>query len=302
MTTIRSARGSGSVETTDGLAPAGMLWVAWRQRRSLILITLGLYAATAVTIVVRSLLRARDLASAGVVDLATCTDPGMTTTALGSCERWLTARDSWSTMDSQINSAPAVICVLFGLGLGAAAVGHELERGLGTFSFTQSISLIRWAATQLGVIVATSVTGAVVLDGIIRTFVDGNPLVDGSGSTSLWPRPLLIVAMICLAFALSIVSGGSSGGFWGGLGFLVVGGIVLNLLTGSTASSSQSDALTCPSDDGELCGRISLVVFQFRALFADTAVRATPIWAISLTAVGIAGLLGGFLLLRRWFR
>ena len=290
---------------TAGLAPRGMVWVAWRQRRSLILITLGLYTATAAVISVWSVLRARDLVSTGVTDLAQCSNPGMTTTVLASCERWLTAWDSWSTLDSQLTGVPAIICVLFGLGLGAAAVGHEFERGQGTFSFTQSISPMRWAATQLVTLTVPAVGGVLVLDSVITLLADHRFPATVSGTSfdpaDLWLRPVVMVAMICLAFGLSILSRSSSGGFWGGLGFLVVGGMVLNFFSRSTGTS-QSFSVACPNADGELCGRLSTVVFRSRALTTNPTGSFTSSWTVALAAVGLASLVGGFLLLRKRFR
>lgn len=173
---------------------------------------------------------------------------------------------------------------------------------MSAFSFTQSISPTRWAAAQLVVVTVASVVGVTLLDLVVRAFADGTDdfvqPTTGLSPAGWWQRPLLLVGTICLAFLLSIVSRGSSGGFWGGLGVLVVAGMVLNFVTRSTATS-QSFVLACQGD-GELCSRISSVVFRFRA--ADTSVGSTPEWLVFVSVGAAVALVLGFLLLRRRFR
>lgn len=304
-TTTRPA--AAGISKTDGLAPRGMIWVAWRQRCSLILITLGLYAAATVTLVVTRMIRAHQLAASGVADISRCQDTGMTAAMVGFCERWLDVRSSWSGTIGQLGAALPAICVLFGLGLGAAAVGHEFEKGVSSFSFTQSISPIRWAATQLGVIGITTAVGLLTLDLLgripqtARAIVGDDP--GGPLGASVWTHTALILVTVGLGFGMSVLSGSASGGFWGGLGALVIGGLVAGILLRPTASgvSSVTVAVLCTGPADELCGRVSSVVVQFRAFGIGTAAEPNQSSTISLVVAGLAGLIVGFLVLRRRF-
>lgn len=309
MTTASQHTGLQAAPDSTGLAPRGMAWVAWRQRRSLILLTLALYAAAYGALIVVRLLQARQFAASGLTDLAACRDPAMNSAILASCERWIDVRDSWSSTTGVIGQLGGAVCLLFGLGLGSVVVGHELEHNRAAFAFSQSVSPSRWAAAMSAVVIVPTVlivamlsaaTGAV----IARLDRAEDSTVSTSGVLSHGSIAVMMFGFICLAFALSTVIGTASGGFWGGLGFLVVGGIVLGSLGAGSSGTSSSQSITCTGDDLGRCSRLLNVLSRYQSLGnngRDIPTFSTT-WVLIFLALGVVSLLAGFLLLRLRFR
>lgn len=287
----------------------GMVWVAWRQHKNLVLIALTLYFVAQATVVVLRSVQARKFVGSGLTDVAPCRDVGMTTGTLNLCERWLAVHTSWEGAASSVASVSAVMGVLFGLGIGSVIVGHECERSMGEFSFTQSVAPTRWAATTL-LVIGVPYIGVVALLDLISGSVLAHlehaedSAITTSGVSFQASVALIAASMIALGFAASVLGASASGGFWGGLLALMVAGVVAGLVAGVSTTSSTSSSFACNNPDAQVCMRTMDTAFGYQRLTSildRSPVQGTgALW--SMLALVVVSLTFRFLFLRRRFR
>lgn len=186
-----------------GLAPRGMWWVAWRQHRATVAVSLLFVVVIAVALVVfRQVVVAR-LQAVG----CTLQGPGV-----GACS-WQAADavmqdgpDSWwNLLRTVMWIGPAVL----GAFVGAPIFAREVEQRTEVFALTQSVSRIRWWATKITIAGLPLLLGLVGL-GMLMTwaadsirFAAGGPFYEGNFQT----RAIIPAAFGLVALAVGITAG-----------------------------------------------------------------------------------------------
>lgn len=148
-----------------------MIWVAWRQQRVQILVSVGLVALVAVALVIVRFAVASDLAALGI---AGC---------------WQTAESCYAEeleeviaryrpINASYEFLGMVLPALLGVFTGAAMFAREIEQGTHIYSLTQSVSRTRWWTTKAlvgGLPVVAAMTGLGLLAGWARAPIDWIP-------------------------------------------------------------------------------------------------------------------------------
>jgi hypothetical protein len=132
-----------------------MIWVAWRQQRVLILVSVGLVALVAAALVVVRFAVASDLAGLGIA--------GCWQTAEG-CDavRLDDVIVRFQSINASFEFVGLVLPALLGVFTGAAMFAREIEQNIHIFGLTQSVSRTRWWTTKAlvgGLPVVAAMTG-----------------------------------------------------------------------------------------------------------------------------------------------
>lgn len=145
--------GVGAQVLTDGRAPRGAWWVAFRLQRSALLVGLGVLAVMAGLVLWHRF---------AVVNLIAATSPGFDpcpaptgTTQLipQECVRLRRLQTDLSGPWEQLRAVWAVLPALIGAATGSALFSREFDRRSQVFALTQSVSIRRWFLTKVAVAV-----------------------------------------------------------------------------------------------------------------------------------------------------
>lgn len=201
-----------------------MIWVAWRQQRVQILVSVGLVALVAAVLVivrfaVMSVLAARGLAGCWQTAEG-CRAPGL-----------YEAQSQFGSVHFIYELGGLALPALLGLFIGAPMFAREIEQGTHIFSLTQSVSRTRWWTTKAlvgGLPVVVAMTGLGVLAGWAREpmfwlsdrlttprfEVEGPTLgaytllaVALGAALGLWLRNSLAAMAVTLALYFAVVAG-----------------------------------------------------------------------------------------------
>lgn len=141
-----------------------MIWVAWRQQRVQILVSVGLVALVALALVVMRFAVTGELARLGIAGCwqtaEGCYAPGL--------EKIVTRYEFGNTAYHFLG---LVLPAVLGVFVGAPMFAREIEQGTHIFSLTQSVSRARWWTTKAlvgGLPVVAAVTGLGLLAGWAR--------------------------------------------------------------------------------------------------------------------------------------
>jgi hypothetical protein len=201
-----------------------VIWVAWRQQRVQILVSVGLVGLVALALVVVRVAVTSDLAALG---LAGC---------------WQTAEGCrgaglepvpvrYGAINASYEFVGMVLPALLGLFIGAPMFAREIEQGTHIFSLTQSVSRTRWWTTKAlvgGLPVVAAMTGLGLLAGWAREPMSWIPArlltprfeIEGLApgvytlfgvsvgvALGLWLRNTLAAMVVTLALYVAVVAG-----------------------------------------------------------------------------------------------
>ena len=158
-------------ERLTGRAPGGMWWVAWRQHRWAVLVSLGLLAALAVTLVVFGL-SYRSALAAAAIDPVACPDPYQSSSS-ACAVGWAQVsgyQHGWGPLHLPMMLLPPMIGII----VGASLFAPERERGTQVFALTQSIGRTRWYLTKCAVVIIPLLL-AVLAVGLLADWVRSAP-------------------------------------------------------------------------------------------------------------------------------
>jgi hypothetical protein len=162
-----------------------MIWVAWRQQRLQILLSLGIIAVLAA---VMTFVRfdAQSITDAQVVD------------------------DRYGTYVNYLRLVLLALPVLLGAVIGGPLFGREIEHGTHVFSLTQSIGRTRWWASKI-VVAGLPVIAGMTLLGLLNSWASAPLRAVMYGGRLVTPtfeiEGLTLGAYTALAFALSATVG-----------------------------------------------------------------------------------------------
>lgn len=179
--------------------------MAWRQHRWAVLVSLGLLAALALTLLVFGL-SYRSALAAAEIDLGTCSDPYRSPSA--SCAvGWAQISGyqlGWGPLHLPMMLLPPMVGVI----VGASLFAPERERGTQVFALTQSVGRTRWYLTKCAVVTIPLLLAAVAV-GLLAEWVRSapglgfNPMeIPEFQSTGLVPA-----AFMLLAFGVAVPTG-----------------------------------------------------------------------------------------------
>jgi hypothetical protein len=137
-----------------------MLWVSWRQHRSALigLLVVATVVAVAITLIASFALRTRI-----ELGLDTCVPNFFGAGDPNNCNRLFTEWTVRVGIVRYLTYGLYVIPALVGSYLGGPLLARELERGTHRLAWTQGIGRVRWAATILGVVLATTAAAGVII-------------------------------------------------------------------------------------------------------------------------------------------
>lgn len=188
-----------------GKAPGGMWWVAWRQHRIAMLVSLSVAAVLAGAFVIFGLTFRSALAAANLTPQL-CEDQWGS--AHGACpSAWARANGygaGWATLRVPMLFVPVLVGVL----MGASAVGVDRERGTQVFALTQSVGRTRWYLTKCLVVGGPPVL-AMLIVGLLGRWAG-----DAGGLVFSWMEipdfqtvGIIPAAFALLAFGLAVPAG-----------------------------------------------------------------------------------------------
>ncbi len=182
-------------ERLTGRAPGGMWWVAWRQHRWAMLVSLGLLVALAVTLLVFGL-SYRSALSAAAIDPVACPDPYQASSAVCAVgwEQVRGYQHGWRPLHLPMMLVPPMIGVI----VGASLFAPERERGTQVFALTQSVGRTRWYLTKCVVVVIPLLLATLAV-GLLADWVRGTP---GLGFNPMDTPEFQSTGLIPAAFAL----------------------------------------------------------------------------------------------------
>ncbi|MGA8117353.1 MAG: hypothetical protein WCA46_27270 [Actinocatenispora sp.] len=179
-----------------------MIWLAWRQQRLQLIVSLSLVAALAAVVVGVHLDAVAYLHSHGITRCLSH--------ATQACEPGMSMfRDRYDMVESTITSVLVGVPVVLGIFAGAPLFAREFEQRTHLFALTQSMSRTRWWITKLVVAGAPVVLGTALL-GVLNAWA-ATPLdyFGGSrlGTPNFESQGLVLAAYALLAFTISAVAG-----------------------------------------------------------------------------------------------
>ncbi len=181
-----------------GKAPSGMWWVAWRQHRTQIAVTLALVIGALVIfreiVIARFAAEGCDLASIGCA-------------ASGGYDLWWSGGfGSWLDM---LHSAVVVTSIAFPVFVGAPLFAREFARGTHVFALTQSVSRRRWWATEV-IVAGVPLLGGLVALGHVTEWVDGTAAYSAHQGLDVGrfvARSIMPAAHGLIAYAVAVAAG-----------------------------------------------------------------------------------------------
>ena len=147
-----------------GKAPAGMWWVAWRQHRAQLAISLGLLVALALAWVVFRLALVSRLAELTGGDDSRCTsiEPSSGLSSDYCPEQVYGAvQAEFGTLWGLLRLGMLALPLVLGAFVGAPLFAREFEQHTQVYVLTQSISRMRWWATKVTVVAVPVVLGMI---------------------------------------------------------------------------------------------------------------------------------------------
>lgn len=188
-----------------GKAPGGMWWVAWRQHRIAMLVSLSVAAVLAGAFVIFGLTFRSALAAANLTPQL-CEDQWGS--AYGACpSAWARANGygaGWATLRVPMLFVPVLVGVL----MGASAVGVDRERGTQVFALTQSAGRTRWYLTKCLVVGGPPVLAMLIVGLLGRWAGDaGGLVVSWMEIPDFQTVGIIPAAFALLAFGLAVPAG-----------------------------------------------------------------------------------------------
>ena len=176
-----------------------MIWLAWRQFRTQVLVVAGVLAAIAVVL----LLTGPHLVSLSDAYLKLChadRDCGSTTNPVVNTD---------GTIESGFSDLLLLAPALIGIFWGAPLVARELETGTYRLGWTQSITRRRWLAVKLGVVGLVSVAVAGLLSLMVTWWSSPIDTVNANrfGGAMFALRDITPMGYAAFAFALGVTAG-----------------------------------------------------------------------------------------------
>jgi hypothetical protein len=175
-----------------------MTWVAWRQRRTELILAVALLAAAAAFLIPTGLPKFQSFESSGLAACLPASEPD----CAGLTRAFIADYSSLISVIGWFNLAPFLIGVLF-----AAPVVMEFEQRTYRLAWTQSVTRLRWFATNL----AVSATGAAAITGVFILAMTWwfTPLnrVDSPFNASFNTTGVVPIAYVLFALGLTIALG-----------------------------------------------------------------------------------------------
>ena len=201
----RAAGNDEPVLTGQGRAPGGMWWVAGRQHRLVVMISVGV-----LTLLTLSMLVFRLRYNAAVpIDAATCRSLTTTKSDAYRCQSvWDTIsayQSAWSYLRLPLLGLP----VLLGGIAGGALISQERDRGTHIFALTQSVSRTRWYSTKC-VTVAVPLVIAQSVAGLVAGWAGSAPGLEGASKLDIpyfQITGLVPAALLLLSFGVAVAVG-----------------------------------------------------------------------------------------------
>ena len=179
-----------------------VVWVAWRQQRFQVLVSLSLIGAVALGLVFLRLNVIGALQEAGVQDCGTiaafCASPGFDSVV-----------DRYGGIASIVPLIMLIIPPLLGAFAGGPLFAREYEQGTHILALTQSVGPVRWWATKTAVAGAPVALGLLGL-GLVNTWAT-QPMAAFVARSMVTPgfetRGVTPAAYFILAFAIAVTVG-----------------------------------------------------------------------------------------------
>ena len=176
-----------------------MIWLAWRQFRTQILVVAGVLAALAVVLIITG----PHLVSLSDAYLKSCNvdkDCGSTTNPVLNADGKLQ-----SGLSDVLLIAPALVGIFWG----APLIARELETGTYRVGWTQSVTRRRWLAVKLGVVGLASVAVAGLLSLMVTWWSSPIDTADANrfGIAVFGLRDITPMGYAAFAFALGVTAG-----------------------------------------------------------------------------------------------
>ena len=191
----------------DGHHTRGLLWLAWRQRRTAYLVCL----AAAVVFAVYAVFQHHSAATyIEAHRLADCT--GSRSALPEHCAQLATLRQTYAWPLRNVGLALPALPVLCGVFLGAPLFGREWESGTYRTVWSQSVSRVRWLVVELALAVTvTALATGLVAAAVAWWWLPVSPYVQGPAA---WygTVPFLVMGPLPVALAvLSVLVGAAAG-------------------------------------------------------------------------------------------
>lgn len=140
----------GVADRTDGTAPRGAWWVAFRLQRSSLLVGLGVLAVMAALVLWHRIALLNLYADNGIIDPVACqAGNGRSVTISDECARLLGLQSDLAGPWQQLKTIWLILPSIIGAASGAAVFAREFERRSQVFALTQSVGALRWFATKV---------------------------------------------------------------------------------------------------------------------------------------------------------
>lgn len=233
----------------EGKGPGGMWWVAWRQHRLQIAVTLGVMLAIAAAMVIfREVLIARFAA-----DSCSLTDRGSRCVQPDGSDLWWSGFSHWSDVFHLVMTGAPVV-----LGVFAAApiFPREFAHGTQVFALIQSVGRLRWWAVKTVVVGAPVLAGLVAL-GIVMQWVDATHWATANqamGTGSFAVRGIMPATYGLVAVAIGTAAGIIGRSVMGALiaGLILAGVVVIALNVGVRPNVLPASRAVTPIDGQSL--------------------------------------------------
>ena len=195
---------------SGGQAPGGMWWVAWRQHRAQLMVSLGLLALLAATVLVfrwTLLGRLQDIAG---TDFARCTATGTNEPPAGCpIEAFDQVYNDVAAIWGLLRLGMLALPIVLGAFVGAPLFAREFEQHTQVYALTQSVGRMRWWATKVTVaatpVVLAMLGVGMVMEWAIEPFerLNYSPM----GTPAFETRGIIPAAFLVLAIALGVTAG-----------------------------------------------------------------------------------------------
>lgn len=151
-TTTTGSAGSDDLpgSTSGGKGPGGMWWVAWRQHRAQLAISLGVIAVVAVVLLIFRLLliaRLQELMGVDYTECAEITSAGATLQC--PAQVYGAIYNEFGRLHGLLRMGMLILPVILGAFIGAPMFAREFEQHTQVYVLTQSVGRLRWWTSKV---------------------------------------------------------------------------------------------------------------------------------------------------------